>query len=253
MTHRTNSPRIAFIDIETAPILAAIWQLHEANAVWVERDTFLLSFSVKWAGDKRINTHCLCDYPGYDINKHSDLALCGELWKILEEADYVVAHNGDAFDVRKINARFAANGLLPPSPFKTIDTLKIARKRFKFDSNKLDNLGRYLPGCGRKIPHTGAELWRSCVNGDPKAWSILRKYNTQDVRLLERVYERLKPWAQFDLRPYTDAHYGCPVCLSPKVQRRGISVARSRRYQRYQCQDCGHWFAGEPCKTTMTK
>lgn len=251
MTQRA-SPRIAFLDIETAPILAAIWQLHEANAVWVERDTYLLCFSVLWAGDKKIATHCLPDYPQYDKQREDDSGLATELHKVLDAADIVIAHNGDAFDIKKINARFAVHGFKPPAPFKTIDTLKLARRTFKFDSNKLDNLGRYL-SCGRKIPHTGANLWRGCINGDAKSWAIMARYNAQDVRLLERVYERLKPWAKLpDLRAYTDAH-GCPVCLSHKVQRRGISVARSRRYQRYQCQDCGHWFAGEPCKTTMTK
>lgn len=243
MTQRTNSPRIAFIDIETAPILAAIWQLHEANAVWVERDTYLLCFSVLWLGDKKINTYCLPDYPRYNNHKHCDADIVADLFKVLDAAEVVIAHNGDAFDIKKINARLAVHGHKPPSPFKTIDTLKIARRTFKFDSNKLDNLGRYL-GCGRKLPHTGANLWRRCAEGDPKAWASMRRYNAQDVRLLERVYERLKPWAKLpDLRIYTDAH-GCPVCLSPKTQRRGISVARSRRYQRFQCQDCGHWFSG---------
>jgi DNA polymerase III epsilon subunit-like protein len=62
----------------------------------------------------------------------------------MDEADLICAHNGDAFDIKKINSRLIVNGFKPPSPFKTIDTLKIARRVFKFDSNKLDNIGRYL-------------------------------------------------------------------------------------------------------------
>jgi hypothetical protein len=201
---------------------------------------------VLWAGEKKINTHCLPDYPRYLKHKHDDIELVTELHKVLAAADIVVAHNGDAFDIKKINARFAVHGLPPPSPFKSIDTLKIARKTFKFDSNKLDNLGRYL-GCGRKLPNTGADLWRGCVNGDPKSWAMIRKYNAQDIRLLEACYERLKPWANIDLRPYSQTQ-GCPTCLSSKIQRRGIAVARKRRYQRYHCQDCGHWFPGEIIK-----
>jgi len=246
MTNR-GQPRIAFIDIETAPILATVWTLRDIqNVVWDERDTFLLSYAISWNSDKSIQTRCLPDYPLYDRNKHDDSALCRDIRQVLDEADIVVAHNGAAFDIKKIQARFMVNGLQPSSPFKTIDTLKLARKHFKFDSNKLDNIGRYLH-CGRKIPNTGAELWRGCVNGDVKSWAVLRRYNAQDVRLLKNVYERLKPWVDIDLRPYSDSH-GCPACLSSKIQRRGISVARSRRYQRLQCQDCGHWFSGELIK-----
>jgi len=244
----TNSPRIAYLDIETAPILACVWTLRDIqNVVWVERDTFLLSFALLWEGEKSVQTYCLPDYPNYKKNKVDDAALAGELWRVLDAADIVVAHNGDSFDIKKINSRLAVHGYNPPSPFKTIDTLKLGRRTFKFDSNKLDHLGRYL-GCGRKIPNTGANLWRGCVEGDAKSWRVLRKYNAQDVRLLERVYQRLKPWAKsHDLRVYSGAH-GCPACLSPNVQRRGISVARTRRYQRYHCQGCGAWFSGELIK-----
>lgn len=236
-----NAPRIAYLDIETAPILATIWKLYEANSVWVERDTFLLSFAVAWEGERGVSVKALPDYPGYEANKHDDSKLVADLWHILDSADIVVAHHGDNFDLPKIKSRLAVHGHKPPSPYKTIDTLKLARK-FKFDSNKLDNLGRYL-GCGRKLPNTGAHLWRGCVDGDAKSWAQMRRYNAQDVRLLQRVFQRLKPWCKIpDLRAYEGVD-GCPTCLSKNIQRRGISVSRSRRYQRYQCQDCGAWHA----------
>lgn len=239
--------RIAFLDIESAPILATIWKLYEANSVWVERDTFLLSFAVSWNDEKKVHTCCLPDYPGYAANKHDDSKLVGDLFNVLSDADIIVAHNGDSFDIKKINARLVVHGYPPPSPFKTIDTLKVAKKHFRFDSNKLDNLGRYL-GCGRKIPNTGADLWRRCVDGDPKAWEAMRRYNAQDVLLLRRVFDRIKSWSPNlpDLRLYKDG--GCPTCLSNKIQRRGKSVARSRVYQRLHCQDCGRWFSGDKIK-----
>ena len=238
------SPKIAFLDIETAPILANIWTLYEANAVWVERDTFLLCFGVMWSGEKRVKTYCLPDYPGYKKNKTDDSKLVAELNRILNEADIIVAQNCDSFDINKINARLSVHGYSPPAPYKTIDTLKIARRSFKFDSNKLDNLGRYL-NCGRKIQNMGADLWRRCIAGEAKAWKWMRRYNAQDVLLLERVYQKLKPWAKThpDLRLYASG--GCPTCRSNNVQRRGVSIARSQRYQRFQCQSCGSWFSGK--------
>lgn len=237
-------PRVLLIDIETAPIIMAAWTTYEANAVWVERDTFILSFAAKWLGERAVRTYALPDYPGYTKHKHCDKRLCGDLFRLLNEADVVIAHNGDAFDIKKINSRLAVNGYDPPAPFKTIDTLKIARRVFKFDSNKLDNLGRYLKE-GRKIPNTGAALWRGCVNGDKKAWRTMRRYNAQDVQLLHRVYDRVKAWQP---NPVNLTRFGsgkgCPACQSHHVTQRGFNKSMARVTQRFQCQDCSHWFTG---------
>ena len=242
-----RQPKIAFFDIETYPMIVAVWQQYEANAIWVEQDTHLLSFAVKWAGRNGVKVHALPDYKGYERDKHNDAALVRDMWRVMEEADIIIAHNGDAFDIKKVNSRFAVHGLKPPAPHKSVDTLKIARKHFKFDSNKLDNLGRYL-GVGRKLPNTGGHLWKRCGEGDPKAWRLMRRYNAQDVRLLEAVYLQLRPWgAHPNLNLYTGDR-GCPVCQSNNVQARGFNVAKTRKVQRLHCQSCGHWFSGAPVK-----
>lgn len=239
-------PKVLFLDIETAPILMASWSMRspEAGAVYVLRDTYILMASYKWADERTVKTISLPDFPRYRRNRHDDKDLCGALRRLLDTADIVVAHNGDSFDIKKIRSRFMVHGFNPPSPFKTIDTLKIARSA-KFDSAKLDNIGRYL-GEGRKIPHTGAALWQGCVeDGDPKAWRVMRKYCKQDTALLERVYHRLKPWAinHPDMRLYKGST-GCPKCESQNVQRRGTMVKLSTKRQRFQCRDCGSWFSG---------
>lgn len=215
-----------------------------AGAVWVERDTYLLCYAARWAHQKTTKTYALPDYPTYKRDKHSDKALCADLFRMLDEADIVIAHNGDAFDIKKINSRLIVNGFDPPSPYKTIDTLKISRK-FKFDSAKLDNLGRYL-GEGRKIPNTGATLWRGCVDGDPQSWRTMRRYAKQDVDLLVRIYERMKPWHQHhpNLTLYSGVK-GCPKCQSSKIQRRGWNVAKATKTPRFQCQDCRGWFSAK--------
>lgn len=244
-------PRLAFVDIETAPIIMAAWTVYEANAVWVVRDTYILCFAVRWSDRKKTQTFALPDYARYRRDRHDDKDLCRELFNVLDAADIVVAHNGDAFDIKKINSRLAVHGFNPPSPFKTIDTLKVARRAFKFDSNKLDNLGRYL-GEGRKIPNTGAALWRGCVDGDERSWRTMRRYNAKDVDLLVNVYDRLKGWAPThpDLRAYRDKPVTscCPTCQSTNVQRRGVNVAKTRRTERFQCRGCGAWYSGKTIK-----
>jgi uncharacterized protein YprB with RNaseH-like and TPR domain len=237
-------PRVAFFDIETAPIKGYTWTMYEANVLSVERPTYLLSYAMKWAGQKTVHTRCLPDYKLYSKDKENDRELAKDLWKMMDEADVIVGHNGDAFDIKKANARFITHGLTPPSPSKTVDTLKIARRVFKFDSNKLDSIGVYL-GVGRKLPHTGIHLWLGCMAGDPKSWRLMRRYNAQDVRLLEQVYLKVRAWAANhpDLRIYS-GEGGCPVCRSQNIWNKGLSWSGRGARQRIQCQDCGKYFQG---------
>ena len=232
------------MDIETAPTRGWVWTNYEANLIGTDRDWYILSFAVKWAHEKKVRTYALPDYPGYKRDKESDRALVKDLWRMMDAADIIVAHNGDSFDIKKSNARFIIHGLQPPSTYKTIDTLKIARSRFKFGSNKLNDLGVTL-GLGKKLPHTGAHLWFGCMAGDPKSWSVMRRYNAQDVRLLERVYYRIRPWATNHpkMTLYTDGD-GCPTCQSDNIQKRGTMVKLNSKRHRYHCQDCGTWFSG---------
>jgi uncharacterized protein YprB with RNaseH-like and TPR domain len=125
-----GAPRVCFIDIETAPIKGYAWGMFETNLVHVIEPTYILCYAIKWQGEKKITTRALPDYPGYAKNKKSDKALCGDLWKDLSEASVIIAHNGDSFDLKKIKSRLLVNGYPPPSPFKTIDTLKISRREF---------------------------------------------------------------------------------------------------------------------------
>lgn len=242
------NPRIALFDIETAPILGYTWEMFDANVIHVVQPTYMLCYSIKWLGQKKIKTRRLCDYPGYDENKTCDRALSEELHADMSQCDLIVAHNGDSFDLKKSNARFIVHGLQPPPPVKSIDTLKIARRHFKFDSNKLDNIGRYLKvGC--KTPNMSKDVWLGCIAGDMRAWNKMGRYNAQDVRLLEAVFSRVAPWysSHPNLPVYSD-NSGCPVCQSHNVQMRGFNVAKTRKTQRFQCRDCGHWYSGATVK-----
>ncbi len=216
------------------------------HIIEVQSQWYILSYAFKWLGEKNITTRCLPDYPSWKKDREDDASLVRELHGLFDEADVIVAHNGTRFDERKSNARFIAHGLSPPSPFQSIDTLKIARKHFAFDSNKLDDLGKYL-GVGRKLPNTGKALWLGCMAGDKRAWEDMRKYNAQDVALLERVYLKLRPWSisHPNLNNYTRKD-GCPVCQSDKTRAFGWRYLKSGRRQRYVCRPCGHRFDAGP-------
>ena len=233
-----NRPyRIAFIDIETAPNLGYTWGKYEQNVIAFEQEWFLLSFAVMWDGEDTAKTYKLPDFPGYDENRSNDAQLAAKLWAVLDEADLVVAHNGDRFDIKKANARFLAHGMTPPSPFKTVDTLKLARRHFALTSNKLDDVARAL-GLGRKAETGGFQLWRDCMAGDRKAWAKMARYNSQDVLLLAKVYERLRPWHP----THPNIEQGtCPACGSDHLMSRGVAFNGDKRVRRFQCYGCGKW------------
>jgi len=188
--------RVLLLDIENAPSLAYIWSLwtEPRNYKFVKDDWYIMSWAAKWLDEKEIIVKALPDYKKeYAQDRTNDKALLQELWKLLDEADVVAGHNAKKFDVRKINARFAAHGMPPPSPFKIVDTLLEARANFMFTANDLNSLGKIL-GLGQKVDNGGFELWKRCMAGCMKSWNLMKKYNKQDVALLEAVYLRLRPY-----------------------------------------------------------
>lgn len=245
-----DKTKILIFDIETCPLLSYTWGLWEQNVIDVKNNWYMLSFSAKWLGEKKITTKGLIDYKSFKKDMENDKELVEDLWKLMDEADVVIAHNGKAFDVKKSNARFIAHGLTPPSGYKIIDTMLVARRYFKFDSNSLKNLAKYLK-VGQKMETGGFQLWKDCMIGEKKAWKKMLRYNKQDVIVLEDVYLKLRPWMTTD-HPNINVLSGrleaCPICGSNHLQKRGFSITRISRKQRYQCQSCAGWCTGKATK-----
>lgn len=242
-----RSPKVILFDIENCPNLGYTWGKYEQNVIAFTKNWYMLSFSYKILGQKKIHTFALPDFPGYKKNKEADFNLVRKLWEVLNDADLVVAHNGNNFDIKKANARFLYHGLPPPSPFKQVDTLLWARRYFQFESNKLDDLGMYFK-VGHKLPHTGFHLWRGCMEGDMRSWALMKRYNAQDVRLLEKVYLRMRPWANHPNLRIFDRKEGCPSCGSLRLQSRGVHHLKNHDAQRVVCVECGKWFTGKIIK-----
>jgi len=239
-----SGPRTAFLDTETSPSIVAVYNHFMrgggSNVLWTVQPWHFFSFSYQWLGEKKIHTHSLTDYPSFDNDIHDDRALCQDLWRVLDEATHVIAHNGDRFDIKKTNTRFLIHRLPIYSPVISIDTLKIAKRYFAFDSNRLDYLGRDL-GVGRKV-ETKSRLNQRCFNGDRSAFKEMCRYNEHDVRLLADVYGPMAPYHK--THPDLSGFNGnCPVCQSSNVQQRGFNVSRAGKKPRFQCQDCSHWWS----------
>lgn len=232
--------RTLIIDLEVAPKQAWVWQFFKTfiSPKQVTGHGYLLSFAYKWLGDKTTQYH-------YSLDE-DDSALCVDLADVLNRADIVVAHNAIRFDIPMAKGRMLVNGLKPPSPFKVVDTLKIAKKEFLFPSNSLEYLADVL-GCTPKESHKdfpGFELWTECMKGNPKAWEEMRKYNIQDVETLEEIYLKMRPYAsqhpnvgvfQEGSRPC------CTRCGSENIQLRGYAYTQVSKFRKYVCNECGGW------------
>lgn len=234
-----NEAKVLLYDIEIAPIVGTLWQKWDTNMVWMIEDWYFLCFAYKWLGEKKVHIVAQDDFKGYKPGSPNDKKVLEVLHKLMEEADIVIAHNGDRFDQKKSRARFVINDMDPVPPFQEVDTLKMAKRCFGFTSNKLDDLGEYL-GLGRKI-RTNMDLWRDCMAGDKKAWRDMKKYNIQDVALLEKVYLKMRPWdkqhpnmANIAGRP-TDCRIGCK---SPEFISAGFKYTKTGKYRRWQCKVC---------------
>ena len=236
-------PKVLLYDIETSPNIGAYFQLYrEGNIVWTVEHWHVLSFSWKWLDEKTTHVCALPDYKLYKKDPKNDLELVKELWSLLDQADIIISHNGVAFDNKKTLSRFIYHSLPPPTPYLEMDTKLIAKKYFKFDSNKLDDLGDYLK-LGRKLQHGGMELWKGCLEGDMKCWKLMKAYNVQDTILLEKIYLKMRPYIQQhpNIALFRGKVTACPNCGSIKMERRGYRLSRVSRFQRYQCTECGSW------------
>lgn len=207
--------KVLLVDIEVSPSLSWNYGQYQTNAIAVEKPPVLLSFAWKWLGDKG-EPKCLTILDRPLVDRFDHTLLVKELWKLMDEAEVVVAHNIN-FDIKMANAFFLRCGMNPPSWYKPFCTLKTAKKYFKLDNNKLDYLGKLL-GVGQKTATTHADVWYDMLFGNKKeqkvANKLMKSYNVQDVSLLEKIYNRLLPFADNhpNMALAAGIDYICPRC-----------------------------------------
>lgn len=233
-------------DIETAPLRVYAWGTFDQNIALnqIECDWHLLSWAAKWIGKKRIM------YADQRNSKRveDDRSLLKKLWKLLDAADVVVTQNGKQFDAKKVNARFIIQGMPPPSPYKHIDTLQLAKKHFAFTSNKLEYMSDKINKAFKKLKpkeYPGFELWKACLRGERKAWQEMERYNKRDVMATEELYKRLAAWGGtgVDLNVFRRSPKFKCQCGSQNLVGRGFQYTKTAKYWQYRCKDCGTWCA----------
>lgn len=228
------------LDIETAPNIAHVWGLYKQNVGinQIQAPGYVMCWAAKWYGDTKVS-YARVGYENGQVTGAREML--EPIWAMLDEADIVVHYNGKSFDIPTLNKEFVLHGFMPPSPYRQVDLLKVCRAQFRWPSNKLDYVCRQL-GIGKKVKHAGHELWNQCMAGDERAWATMRRYNRNDVVILEALYDRLMPWIKG--HPNHNLWSGRPCCVrcgSHNLQSRGTQVTTSLSFARYQCTDCGTW------------
>jgi len=232
--------KILILDIETAPNIAHVWRLWKEN---VSVDQLLqphdvLCWAAKWLDSDEVMF--------FSRFHHGQDAMIMEIYGLLNEADAVVTFNGKKFDIPHLNRTFLLRGMAPPKPFKNIDLLDTVKSKFRFPSNKLQQLARELLG-DTKEEHSGHKLWVKCLNDDPEAWTKMGVYNRKDVILTERIYYILRPWISGHPNHalYVETTQPvCPNCGSVKMWKQGYAYTAVSKFQQYQCVSCGKWTRG---------
>lgn len=231
-----DKPKVLILDIETKPATAYVWRLFKEN-VGIDQIVDpggMICFGAKWIGDKTVMM--------YSDWEHGHEEMVRAAHALLSEADGVVTYNGDKFDLPKLNGEFVLAGLKPPPPPTSIDVCKTTRS-LGFVSRKLDFVGPMLK-VGKKVEHEGFKLWRKVMEGDEASQAKMEKYCAQDVRLLEKVYKKLRPYIKNHPHLDLEKAEACGACGSYNVQRRGFRRTRLFKIQRLQCQNCGSWSDG---------
>lgn len=197
----------------------------------IKHDQFMICASWKVIGQKHISSvSVLDDNKRFKNNFRDEYHVLKTLRDGLEEADVLIGHNVDGFDMKHFNWRLALYGLHPITPKETIDTLKLARKHWASPGNSMSFLATRLEiALKGKVPD---EVWKAATDGCAKAIRDVVKYNRQDLRVQDPLYLKLRPFMK------KHPHEGggkCQFCSSLNL---GVNKNMGKKIQ-YQCRDCG--------------
>jgi len=249
-----SAPKIAVLDIERQSAIAdGIWQLKQSG--WINPGQIIepartICFAWKWLGEPDVQFSAEWHPGGHK-------KMVQKAWEVLDEADYVVGWNSRGFDVKHLRTEFITNGLTPPSPHKDLDLMLVAKRNFGFMSNRLSYVAQEL-GAGAKLANGGSDLWRTLRVGKgaelKAAKEMMEAYNKQDVVLTEEVYQIMLPWVDgLNIPIYNGTEEpACSNCGSENLHYRGVQIAATRSYRRFQCQGCGKWGREVKCESAVS-
>lgn len=234
---------ILFWDIETS--IKRSWHFNQdgyLGSELIDKDFFILTHAWQWNDEDIESTYI----DGEDAKEENDFNVVLKAWHLLDNADIVVGHNLDKFDIKKVNARFLKWGLPAPSPYKTIDTYKLAKRKFGLTFKSLKYLCEFLNLPVQKLSHDGVKLWIKATLGDEESIQKMVTYNRGDIPTLKMVYEKLQSWGNGSTNiglmkkqiEEIDTLL-CPNCGSDDIlPLNKYSFTSANKFQAYRCNSC---------------
>lgn len=238
--------KLLFFDVEMALQVGYFYDQWNTNipAHKIKHHGFMISAAWSWYGRNKIDAVSVLDDPKrFKKNHRDDFHVIKKLSEVVNEADAIVAFNGDNFDMKELNTGLIKHSLEPLKHVVQIDPYKIAKKHFRFKGgNSLRNLCEFLDVKAEK-GKVDDDVWIAAAEGDPAAIKKVLKYNKGDIPTLKQVYEKIKPFtpAKLNLNHFVEADV-CPSCASPDFIRYGRFYRMSGFKQQFRCNDCGHQF-----------
>lgn len=243
-----TGPRILTLDIETSP--HKVWTFNTYKAyiapIQIIDPTRVICWAAKWHGE-----HGVLFGSEYH-NDRSGTYYLRRMWNLLDQADVVVTYNGDHFDIPHLNREFQSRDWGVPSSYVSVDLYKVIKRHQVWASHKLAYLTERL-GLSGKIDNGGMQTWLDLLQDEDlelqrKAWNKMRLYNKRDVVTTEELFDEVRhlvsniPHVSLFSETKHDRP-ACPQCESENVSQQGWRRTKTRRYPRYQCQDCAKWFS----------
>lgn len=216
----------------------------------------MLSFGWKWFQKGQAKTIDLRSFPKrFERDPTDDRELVAAAKEILMEADIWVTWYGTYFDVPFIQTRLLDYRMSPLPPTAHDDGWKIARYGLKLHSNRLLSVSEFL-GVSEKTPLL-PRIWRKASVGHGPSIKYISDHCRQDVKVLEEVYELIRPYAKQHTNVNLTLAYqdrpACPVCGDHQLRKQGERIARTSVRQRYQCANCGTWSTGPSQKKAAVR
>jgi len=238
-TNLKTKRRRLFFDIETSPNIGLFWEAGYKKNITTDniiRERAIICICYKWEDEKEV-------YALQWDAKQNDKRMLEQFIAVANTANELVGHNGDKFDLAWIRTRCLFHGIDMFPNYQTIDTLKVARSKFRFQSNRLNYIAEFL-GLGGKIK-TEFNLWKDILlNKDKVAMEKMIKYCKKDVSLLEEVYKLLGSHIA------AKTHYGvvfgqdrgsCPECGAGSkelIKNNTVVTATGLTRIQYKCKVC---------------
>jgi hypothetical protein len=173
---------------------------------------YMMGWAASYVGSDKVFSQVLLPREA-KAGDDSDLVI--RLHALMDAAEVIAGHNCDNFDLKRCNTRFKLNGLPSIVGKKTIDTLKLARSKYAFESNRLDYICQRLGIDGKD--HIDNQDWINAMNGDGATLEKIHKYNRNDVINGKAVLQELMQVANKKYR--WGAKVGCVAQLPTKEKK----------------------------------